>query len=178
MKKRKPRKVLSVASRSESSLASSYAKSSESPLPGRDIPLPEERLCKKHKRPIIPSRWLNGSRTSGCSKCGREYARSPKARKKRAKRWETAFIACAFHSDRRCNKSCFVFAAKRRCGSCASRNKPSIGGPKRQAQRRHARKRNYKKMTQNRLRGFGRMRGLELFERSTGLILPTHGGSA
>lgn len=37
-----------------------------------DVPAPEKRLCKRHNRPIQPSRWLAGQRISGCSKCNNE----------------------------------------------------------------------------------------------------------
>lgn len=37
-----------------------------------EVPLPEQRLCKKHGTPIMPSAWKAGYRSSRCSKCRRE----------------------------------------------------------------------------------------------------------
>jgi hypothetical protein len=34
-----------------------------------EIPPPEERLCKRHGKPILESRWKNRSRNSGCRDC-------------------------------------------------------------------------------------------------------------
>ena len=34
-----------------------------------EIPPPEERLCVRHGRPIMPNRWQTGNRTVGCARC-------------------------------------------------------------------------------------------------------------
>jgi hypothetical protein len=33
------------------------------------VPPPAERLCRIHRRPIQPSRWRSGHRTTGCARC-------------------------------------------------------------------------------------------------------------
>lgn len=38
-------------------------------MPVLDVPPPEQRLCKKHGRPIQPSKWRHGDRTTGCARC-------------------------------------------------------------------------------------------------------------
>ena len=38
-------------------------------MPVLDAPPPEQRLCKKHGRPILPSQWREGHRNTGCAKC-------------------------------------------------------------------------------------------------------------
>jgi hypothetical protein len=37
-----------------------------------EVPAPEQRLCKKHERPIIPHNWKHGNRNVGCSRCENE----------------------------------------------------------------------------------------------------------
>ena len=37
------------------------------------IPPPQERLCKKHGYPIVPSAWREGHRTTRCWKCKKYY---------------------------------------------------------------------------------------------------------
>lgn len=82
------------------------------------VPPPEKRLCLEHDKPIKISSWLHGSRTKGCSKCSNNYSRSVESRERRAKKWETTFIACRRHSHRRCSKGRYVWSGKKLCGSC------------------------------------------------------------
>jgi len=59
--------------------------------PAVQLPPPQERLCKKHERPICPSRWKSGHRTTGCWVCmyryasHRKYEHSEKGRKRSQK---------------------------------------------------------------------------------------------
>jgi hypothetical protein len=115
-----------------------------------EIPPPNKRLCVKHQRPICVSKWKHGYRTNGCAKCAYEWRRSPKARKRREKRWDETFISCSFHDDRRCNRSYFVCNGKRRCCSCLHRNVPSKGGAKKVGHIKIERKRKYNKMLRHR----------------------------
>lgn len=91
-------------------------------------------ICPKHNRPIKPSRAKAGRKT-GCSKCYNEWRSLPQAKVKRAVKWEKFFISCAYHPNRRSNKSCYVCSGLRRCTSCNKRSKPSEGGPKRASEK-------------------------------------------
>jgi hypothetical protein len=51
----------------------------------------------------------------------RRRTKSPEARQRRSDKWETSFISCYFHLDRRCNKSGYVCDGHRRCGRCKNR---------------------------------------------------------
>jgi hypothetical protein len=139
-----------------------------------EIPPPEQRLCKKHGKPICPSQWRKGCRTSECAKCIREVVRSPKVRKRRASKWEKELIPCRKHSNRRCNKSAYVCSGKKVCGSC-HRGPKLKDGSYRRSIKRHLRVRAYRKSINLRKYFRGRMRGLKLFERSTGFNLETVG---
>jgi hypothetical protein len=85
------------------------------------IPPPEQRLCRKHGKPIMPSQWKKRNRTTGCSSCGNGHLRSPESRNRRQIKWENIFISCIKHDDRRCNKSCYVSNGRRKCNSCRHR---------------------------------------------------------
>lgn len=132
----------------------------------------EERWrCRRHTDKFVcPSRQKLGRRTD-CAQCKNDNQRSSEAKKRRAKKWEKEFIACAYHPERRCNKSVYAGFDKRRCGSCSSKNRPSEGGPKKGAHVRRKTMAGYKISLKLRERGLGRLRGLALFERSTGLKL-------
>jgi hypothetical protein len=134
-----------------------------------DIPPPEHRLCVKHNKPITPSYWRIRCRTTGCSVCVRERQRSPEARKRREKKWQTEFIGCVKHPERRCNRSVYVSTSNRRCCSCHSRLSDGIHKP---GHKRRQRKNAYKKIVRGRTHYYSNgMRGVELFNRSTGMNL-------
>lgn len=97
------------------------------------VPPPHKRLCKIHSRPIQPSKWRQGNRTTKCTLCVNMYNRSPKNEARREKRWQENFIPCIKHPDRRCNRSVFVHNARRACGSCITR---TPDGQKRECVRR------------------------------------------
>jgi hypothetical protein len=42
---------------------------------GSEIPPPEQRLCKRHNKPIKPSNWVRRNRNRGCSQCDNERNR-------------------------------------------------------------------------------------------------------
>jgi hypothetical protein len=104
-----------------------------------NIPPPEQRLCKKHGKPIMPNQWRSRHYITGCAKCVTERIRSPKARKRRKEKWEKNFISCARHPERRCNKSRYIRDGVRRCGSCSV---AKSDGTKRPAYQRHMDKNN------------------------------------
>lgn len=133
-----------------------------------EIPPPEQRLCKKHRKPICPSSWKQRCRTNQCSECKRERAKSPEARKRREIKWEKEFIPCVKHITRRCGKSRYIHDGGRRCSSCHSKLKDGSSTPTRKRQQG---KRNYKVSVERRKYFRGTMRGLKLFERSTGFNL-------
>jgi hypothetical protein len=150
-------------------LAQSGAKSSGSSCSTNpEIPPPEKRLCRKHGKPICPIRWKRGCRTSECSKCTTERQRSPEARKRRANRWEKELIFCKRHLGRRCQKSPYAFSGKRKCASCHLRRSD---GSRRLSFVRNSRVQDYKKILKRRKHFQGTLRGLKLFERSTGFNL-------
>ena len=96
-----------------------------------EIPPPEQRLCKKHGKPIQPSRWKYGRRTSGCTTCTNKEIRGPKARRRRAERWEKNFIPCVNHPTRRSNRCLYVYGGKRRCSTCHTYRKDGTMRPAR-----------------------------------------------
>ena len=95
------------------------------------LPAPEQRLCQKigkdgkpHNRPIIPSSWLRGCRTTCCSKCSNEHHRLPEFKKRREEHWEKEFIACVNHPNRKCQKSQYKTTnGQRLCSFCLRRRK-------------------------------------------------------
>ena len=138
-----------------------------------ELPPPEQRLCKKHGKPIKPSQWRKRCRNSGCSWCGNERNRSPEARKRREEKWEKKLIFCANHPDRRCSKSAYVCRGRRRCGSCDHK---LSSGELRPRSKRNLSKKDYKKIVAKRTKYLSNgTRGIELFNRSIGynLISPT-----
>jgi len=129
------------------------------------VPPPEQRLCRKHNRPILPSRWLNRSRTSGCARCVNERIKSPAARKRRKIKWGSRMIFCINHPDRRCSRSNYVSTGHRYCGSC---NVRKSNGEHRSSHVRSVNKHNYKMSLGRRKRLVGNLRGIDLFNRSIG----------
>ncbi len=107
------------------------------------IPPPRQRLCAAHARPITPSRYRRGCRTTGCSRCSRTRARCPEAKKRRADRYDLsrytrAFVSCTKHPNRRCSRSLYVRSGSRRCRSCScKRTDGTIRPSRRRALRRH-----------------------------------------
>src|SRR6266478_1204022 len=82
--------------------------------------------CLKHlDKFVCPSRQKVGRHT-GCTTCKYELRISTQAKEKRANKWGKQFIACALHSERRCNRSTYIGNGKRRCGSCKSRSANGI----------------------------------------------------
>ena len=81
--------------------------------------------------------------------------------------WQTTFIACRKHPERRCNRSDFVNNRSRRCASCVVRGTPSRNRNHYRSAMRWA----YKRSMRTRERfGLlpGALCGLKLFERITG----------
>jgi hypothetical protein len=135
------------------------------------IPPPHKRLCPKHDKPICPREWKLGCRASGCWKCMREQKASPKQKEIRRLKWEREFISCARHPSRRCQKSKYVLMRARRCSAC---NHIRTSGLMHPANSRHTNKQSYDASMRKRSRSLGNnrtLRGLKLFERSTGLKL-------
>jgi hypothetical protein len=86
----------------------------------------------------------------------------------------SALIMCIHHPNRIVNRSGYVHQRKRQCGSCKT-NKRRDGSP-RPAHVRNVNKRNYEKSLK--LRKYhlaGRLYGIRLFERVTGMNLEAAG---
>jgi hypothetical protein len=132
-----------------------------------EIPSPHLRLCKKHNRPIIPSAWKSGHRTLGCTNCFKICRNKGKV--KRTKKWSAEIIYCIYHPDRRCSKSCYVRKGERYCRSCKTRN---ARGNRKPSHKRGQNRASYRKIIQRRAQLRGRLRGIELFERVTGMKVP------
>jgi hypothetical protein len=138
------------------------------------VPPPEKRLCKKHGKPIYPSKWLEKHRTTECSKCVNNRTRSPQARARRAKKFDEGDIRCINHPERKANRSQYVLMARRKCGSCSVKwadgtLRPSFNRHNKKA----SNKRNYRRAVKCRERYLGgTLYGLRLFERLTGMQIP------
>lgn len=138
------------------------------------VPPPEERMCLRHNKPICPGSWIKGCRHSECANCVRERRCSPKAKARRAQRWDSVFVVCVNHPNKQCNRSFYVRGGGRRCLSCRSRYPD---GSYRAAVIRNGRKKSYSRVIKRRFHSPGNgntLRGLELFERSTGF---SYGGN-
>ena len=122
-------------------------------------------VCYLHGIKLYPSR---ATRTVGCWMCTDTNKKSEKSKVRRRKRWNNTFICCVNHSDRRCSLGRYVFDGKRRCGSCTNR---WSDGRKRPTMVRHINKTNFAKSMKRRFQLSGRLRGLALFERLTGMNL-------
>ena len=134
------------------------------------IPSPEQRLCFKHNKPIQPSKWLEGYRYRGCFKCNQEFCTAPEVQKKRTLEWETNFISCTKHPDRRCKRSLFLHSRRRLCSSCHLR---TSDGSLSNTHKRRRNQEEYKRSMKRRSVGkhSTSLQGLKLFQRSTGFNL-------
>jgi hypothetical protein len=94
-----------------------------------DIPPPEKRPCRIHGKPIVPSRWRAGNRTTMCSTCCTGYHKGPKSKKRRSLRWDKEIICCTFHPGRRCNRSAYVYGGAKKCSSCCNRRSDGAVSP-------------------------------------------------
>lgn len=87
----------------------------------------------------------------------------------RASRWARNFITCSHH-DRRCRQSLYVRKRQTLCSSCANRK---VSGERRPSFSRNRNTRSYNKSIALRERFLGgRLFGLRLFERATGMQVP------
>ncbi len=92
------------------------------------------------------------------------------AKTRRVGRWARNFIACSHHPGRRCKESLYVRRRQRLCSSCANR---TVNGERRPSFIRNRNRRSYNKSVKLRERFLGgRLFGLRLFERSTGMKVP------
>jgi hypothetical protein len=141
-----------------------------------NIPPPEQRLCVKHGKPICPSFWKAGCRTTGCSKCTRERGRSPKARQRREEKWDNGDIRCKKHPERRAHRSFYVCCGGRKCNWCNTHRADGTSKPGRKRSNiRSSNKQHYRKSMILRNRFGGRIRGIKLFERATGILVSMRG---
>jgi hypothetical protein len=157
-----------VSSTALSSVLSPENLSGSSSLRNSKVPPPEERLCKKHGRPITPSSWAHGCRTTECSKCITERRQSPEARERRKKKWYSELIICANHPDRRCQLSAYARSGLRRCSSCENRR---ADNSRSNGYKRGLNKRNYNASVRSRRSGVTSrsLTALQLFVRNTGM---------
>lgn len=127
-------------------------------------------MCTRHNKPISPHDLKHGSKTKGCAECKKES--NQKGRQKRTKAFDEGDIRCKKHSERKANRSCYVRNGHRYCNWC---NHHRADGTLKPAVKRrilqHNAKQRYKKSIQRRGQLTGRLRGLALFERATGLDL-------
>ena len=135
------------------------------------VPPAAERMCERHNKPICPSRWRNGFRKCGCSRCGTELTTSRKWQARRAKKWDKTFIFCIGHPDRRCNRAMYVNNGHRYCASCNDRasdgsylHRVKIKWGKKELRRIMERRKRGSQFSHNALRGF------DLFTRIVGAV--------
>lgn len=136
---------------------------------GTNFPPPEQRLCSEHQRPICPRRWKQGYRSKGCCLCNNIRTRSVESKNRRTVKWESIFIPCIHHPDRRCNRSNYVISARRKCGSCSSTR---ANGEKRRSYVRNLNKTHHKRSMRSRERGGTGNASLsivQIWERCTGM---------
>jgi hypothetical protein len=135
------------------------------------VPPPEKRVCIRHNKPICPSRWRNGFRNSGCSVCTTLEMATPKRKEKRKKRWDSTFIFCIYHPDRRCNRSQYIRDGHRYCASCRDRLEDNSYRP--QVRKKWAKK-ELRRIMERRKQGsqfhHSALRGFELFSRIVGVV--------
>ena len=111
------------------------------------------------------------------------------AEKRRAERWNTQFIPCKNHPERRCNRSAYVISRTTRCGSCWNRHTDGTphlpfsrrnlpfrkDGARRKAVANHAVRQILDRSMKRRAMGCHSLslQGLKLFERITGVNYAT-----
>lgn len=122
--------------------------------------------CARHPGTFLtPNREKRGHKV-GCWRCRKDSLR--KTSGKRAQRWNTEFIPCKRHPERRCQKAFFLATGTRRCAGCRQH---LADGSLRPAARRHKNVQNYNRSMWLRKRGrWGTrtLQGLKLFARLTG----------
>ena len=78
-------------------------------------------ICRTHKIKRMPSRiryYPDGK--FGCWKCSAESRL--KKEPERIRKWDSEFIGCIHHPERRCNPSIYRKSGTRLCGSCSHKN--------------------------------------------------------
>lgn len=127
-------------------------------------------ICDKHGKPIPPRRLKEGCKTKGCTECDKEYRK--RGRQKRAKAFDEGDIRCKKHSERKASRSCYVANGRRHCNWCNTHKANGTPKPgRKRSSLQSNNKQHYKKSIQRRGQLAGRLRGLALFERATGLDL-------
>jgi hypothetical protein len=114
----------------------------------------------------MPSLWLNGRRNGGCCECEKEY--KLKNRKKREIVFDDGDLRCMNHPERSAKRSVYVRRGRRFCSSCRHRR---ADGSRYPAHERGVKKRDYARSMKLRSHLRSTIRGLKLFERSTGMSL-------
>ena len=87
---------------------------------------------------------------------------------RRAERYDSEFIACIRHPERRCNRSDYISARHRRCATC---KRTRLNGTKIPAYERACRQRDYNRSMEKALhwgRSSRSLQGFKLFARLTG----------
>jgi hypothetical protein len=134
-----------------------------------EVPPPEERMCTRHNKPICPSKWRNGFRNSGCSRCGTEVTTSPTQQARRKRKWDSKLIFCIIHPDRRCNRSTYIKNGHRHCSSCNDRLEDNSYRPQ---VKQKWNKREMRRIMERRRQGsqfhHSALRGFDLFSRIVG----------
>ena len=121
-------------------------------------------MCPKHNRPVPPSKTKQGA--IWCYIC--QVEANAKSRNKRMRRWQTEFISCTRHPERRCKLSLYLNNGGRRCTFCCHRLASGMLAPNVQQ---YSKVRALKTSLKNRAK-FGchslSLQGFKLFERMTG----------
>jgi len=134
------------------------------------IPPPEQRLCIKHGKPIQPFRYRAGCRMRGCADCVKETLQ--KSRPHRKKKFDEGNIWCSKHPTRRATRFPYELKSLRRCNWC-SRHRVD-GSMKPSCKRLRIKSKNeskYRRSLSLRNQLQGRLRGIHLWERLTGIKL-------
>ena len=83
-------------------------------------------MCKKHGKPILPSKIKAGYKNYGCSDCTkiiRSRHKTDNKKEERAKQWDTFFIGCIHHPQERCNRCAYRSNKTKYCWYCLATNK-------------------------------------------------------
>lgn len=80
----------------------------------------QKGYCRRHPDTKLPPSALAHRLSTGCWRCKKAIQLG--SRPKRAARWDSEFIACTRHSERRVSRSWYVRKGRKVCASCASRN--------------------------------------------------------
>lgn len=76
--------------------------------------------CRRHPNTKLPLSLMILRKQVGCWRCVKK--RRILSRHKRASLWDSSFIACTRHPQRRSQRNAFIQSWKKACSSCCARN--------------------------------------------------------